>query len=169
MTFVHIHSWIPLIQYISRHLCAKAHRRMEKERISVNWEPARERYLAAVRPTHDLKTELRLSIVMLCNIQERHLLAIKGKNTDHKLSGKHYTFNYADIYLSMKMNYSGLIRNTQSVEIIHLLSLHHFPGASCSIYDAFHLFMLDMICYITLLHKCCQWDGCSLIQEAFIY
>lgn len=68
----------------------------------------------------------------------------------------------------MKINYSGLIRNTQSAEIIYLLSLHHFPDAPCFIYDAFYLFMLDMICYITLLHKC-QWDGCSLIQEVFIY
>lgn len=53
------------------------------------------------------------------------------------------------MHLSMEMNLSGLIRDTQSAEPTHVLSGHPLPGAPCSIWDAFPLVLLDVVCCFT--------------------
>lgn len=95
---------------------------------------------------------------VLCNNQERHLLARTTKNNHHQSI---YLCGY--IHLPMKINHSRLIRNTQSAKPTHLPSRHPLPGASCFVCHEFPVVFVDVVCCFTPQVGWMQLDTRSVV------
>lgn len=101
---------------------------------------------------------------MLCGVQETSA-GTESKGHPSRTTGERYAFRYADTRPPGKMNSSGLISNTQSVEITRFLSLHPLPDAPRFTEDAFHLFVSGVTRYTTPLHRRRPCDGQRFLQE----